>query len=334
VRVRPPLAAAFLVLLLAAAPAFVHAETFYIYVTIELSGPGSARFQTLDDSDAPDGWLDCRIVEGFVDPRETCSQQFDGGDDHSYPFRFWLVTEPGSCRFHNGSCDATGSIQTTAVTHDLVLEYTINKVLYPVAVTRTGGNGAGTVGSDIGEPGIKCGLFCETSWYYDTAVTLTAVPDPGSYFAEWTGACAGQDATCDLVIRQPETIGAVFRLGNAPTPTVKPSPTTRATPRPTTQPGTSPGATAPAASADATGAVVASPAATGPGATVAPPGQSTSASSAPAVVATDGDRPAVSGLLPALLVVLAGGLASGIVVGLVGLKRRGTGKGTSGSAGP
>lgn len=67
------------------------------------------------------------------------------------------------------------------------------------------GDTGGTVTSGIlqpfsSQPKIDCGSSgneCEAA-YASGLETLTATPEPGYVFDEWSGACAGQDETCDL----------------------------------------------------------------------------------------------------------------------------------------
>lgn len=59
----------------------------------------------------------------------------------------------------------------------------------PVLTVTTAGTGKGVVTSD--PAGIACGTDCAEGFPLNTSVTLTAVPDAGSVFAGWSGACAG-----------------------------------------------------------------------------------------------------------------------------------------------
>ena len=77
-----------------------------------------------------------------------------------------------------------------------------------LTVTRTGN---GTVTSL--PPGIDCGATCSADFDGGTQVALKAVPMPGSYFAGWSGACAGMD-DCNLVMDQARAVGATFKLEN------------------------------------------------------------------------------------------------------------------------
>ena len=65
----------------------------------------------------------------------------------------------------------------------------------PTINVTTGSTGTGTVTSSPG--GITCGITCSAS--FNSAVTLTAMPDPGSTFTGWSGggtpACSGT-GTC------------------------------------------------------------------------------------------------------------------------------------------
>jgi hypothetical protein len=98
-----------------------------------------------------------------------------------------------------------------------------------LAVTKSG-EGTGAVTSE--PAGIACGVTCtETGLAIDAPVTLTARPDAGAVFKAWTGACAGQKATCKLTITRDTSTNAVFGL---------PSPATTTTTKTTTVTTTSP----------------------------------------------------------------------------------------------
>ncbi|MBV8855817.1 MAG: hypothetical protein JOZ02_02550 [Acidobacteria bacterium] len=49
---------------------------------------------------------------------------------------------------------------------------------------------------------ISCGSKCGASYEANTQVTLTASANSGSVFTGWTGACAGQQATCTLSVNE------------------------------------------------------------------------------------------------------------------------------------
>jgi len=69
------------------------------------------------------------------------------------------------------------------------------------------GNGTGLITSN--PPGINCGSTCNASFPSGTTVTLTAVPDQGSTFGGWLGAC-GMNPTCQVTMTQPMSVSASF----------------------------------------------------------------------------------------------------------------------------
>lgn len=70
------------------------------------------------------------------------------------------------------------------------------------------GNGAGTVTSN--PAGIDCGASdCAASFALGTNVKLAASAASGSYFAGWSGACAGTNS-CDLVANEDQFVTATF----------------------------------------------------------------------------------------------------------------------------
>ena len=71
------------------------------------------------------------------------------------------------------------------------------------------GTGSGTVTSS--PAGIACMTgSCSHDFDPDTAVTLTAVPDTGSVFVSWGGACSGSTPTCDVTLAQATSVTATF----------------------------------------------------------------------------------------------------------------------------
>jgi len=101
---------------------------------------------------------------------------------------------------------------------------------YTLQVARSG-TGTGRV--EATQYGIDCGTACSASFLYGATLPLTAVPDKGSVFTRWGGACEGQGLTCTYTSAKDDTATAVFdRAGTPPSPPTPPPPT----PPPPTQP--------------------------------------------------------------------------------------------------
>src|SRR5262249_38283611 len=61
-------------------------------------------------------------------------------------------------------------------------------------VVAKNGSGTGTVTSN--PAGISCGATCGTNFYLGQSVTLTAAPDSGSVFSNWSNCPSASGATC------------------------------------------------------------------------------------------------------------------------------------------
>ncbi len=96
-------------------------------------------------------------------------------------------------------CDVAGHCTTITVIPRLATELTLTVV--------TAGAGSGTVSSD--PAGIACGVDCTETYPVGTEVTLTAVADAGSIFANWSGACTGT-GDCTLTMDATKTVTATF----------------------------------------------------------------------------------------------------------------------------
>jgi hypothetical protein len=83
----------------------------------------------------------------------------------------------------------------------------------PAPVTLTvakAGTGTGTVVSS--PAGISCGAFCGGAAPSGTSGTLTAVPDSGSTFAGWSGACTNATGACLLTLFANASVTATFNI--------------------------------------------------------------------------------------------------------------------------
>lgn len=58
--------------------------------------------------------------------------------------------------------------------------------------------------------GIDCAASCARSFAAGTMVTLTAVPNSGTTFAGWSGACAGAGTTCSVTMSGARSVTATF----------------------------------------------------------------------------------------------------------------------------
>lgn len=66
------------------------------------------------------------------------------------------------------------------------------------------GLGSGTVTSS--PAGIACGSVCRATLPCGSAITLTAIPAPGSRFVAWGVGCTAGGPTCTLTVAQPVTV--------------------------------------------------------------------------------------------------------------------------------
>ena len=169
---------------------------------------------------------------------------------------------------------------------------------------------------------IEPGTTCIYEAVYGQAVTLTAKPDAGAVFSAWTGACAGQSATCHVTLDSvyPDILTSTNAVFGLPSPTSRPTPvptakptltpkasaTPNATALPTTTAGETP-STAPASTSDATQG----PGPAAPGSDVTP-----GPSLAPVSTASDSGVPVMAVVVIAALMLLVGALAVGLIFAL------------------
>ncbi len=83
--------------------------------------------------------------------------------------------------------------------------------LYPTLTVTKSGSGTGKIASPLFD--IDCGPKCRAGFDRNERVTLTPIPDNGSVFTSWTGACKGQ-GQCSVLMKEDITVGAVFETGS------------------------------------------------------------------------------------------------------------------------
>ena len=131
-----------------------------------------------------------------------CTELYDSGDVIAL-----TATPSAGSRFvqWTGACTGTGACNVTMTAAQTVTaEF---RETFVLTVTRSG-SGTGTVAS--APAGIGCGVDCTETYDTGTDVTLTATPNAGSRFVQWTGACTGSGA-CVVTMSQARTVNAEFQ---------------------------------------------------------------------------------------------------------------------------
>ena len=159
--------------------------------------------------------INCTVTAGVESG--TCSKMFIGpllGGFNNLVVDTTWVASPGS--------DVSGGMlaHVPSLTYgynladgqSAVIEATFTLKQFLLSVSRSG-VGTGTVRSQ--PAGIDCGTSCSAQYDYGTPMTLTATPDAGAVFKQWTGACNGQGAVCNLTITAATSTNAVFDLASA-----------------------------------------------------------------------------------------------------------------------
>lgn len=115
---------------------------------------------------------------------------------------------PGSATYtvapHPGGAPRSGALTVAGRTVAVTQEGTASHAL---TVVREGA-GSGRVVSD--PPGIDCGTQCAATLPEDSRVVLTAVAEPGSSFAGWTGGACFGTLPCEVTLGAPTTVRATF----------------------------------------------------------------------------------------------------------------------------
>jgi len=104
-----------------------------------------------------------------------------------------------------------GSIGTQGYAFDVFVGNSFGALQFSLTVNKTGN---GMVTSNV--PGINCGSDCSHNYDDGTWVTLTAAPDAGWHFSNWSGDCTGTDAVITAVMINNKTCTATFAIGSPP----------------------------------------------------------------------------------------------------------------------
>jgi hypothetical protein len=104
-----------------------------------------------------------------------------------------------------GGCSGTSSC---TVTMDQARSVEALLVARHVLTVSSTGSGSGTVASS--PSGIDCGTACSATFDEGTAITLSAVPDPGSVFRGWSGAGCDDSDQCTITIAADTSVTAIF----------------------------------------------------------------------------------------------------------------------------
>ena len=104
----------------------------------------------------------------------------------------------GEARLRDG--DKNGSVVVDMGAYDFQPQHQL-------VVTKSG-SGDGTVTSS--PAGISCGAICSAYFIEESAVTLTAVADLGSFFSGWSGDCAGS-SDYEITLDSIRNVKAIFK---------------------------------------------------------------------------------------------------------------------------
>ena len=130
-------------------------------------------------------------------------------DDPTPAFDLTAIT----CDDGGSATPSSGDVGTRRATFNLdpgeTVKCTFTNILKQFTLTvDKAGIGTGTVTSD--PVGIDCGGDCMGNYYYDTVVTLTAVPGLYSFFVSWGEDCSGTNPLTTVTMDADKTCAATF----------------------------------------------------------------------------------------------------------------------------
>ena len=177
------------------------------------------------------------MLLGIVDPTK-CSYKFADMDGTLGVVVYMRADpDPGSELCDANGCTTGTRLRSRSFTDKGTFDEAFNLLVFNINVAKAGA-GSGTITTDPSY--INCGDSCETSLEYGAELAVIATPDAGSKFSKWSGACAGQGATCHIILTENMTTTATFVLSATATaepsveptlpPTEEPAPTASAAP--------------------------------------------------------------------------------------------------------
>jgi hypothetical protein len=174
---------------------------------------------------------DAGAISGCTGSGGTCAGTYDEGSE---------VTLTATPDPHHAFTGWTGCTTQSGTECKVTVEAaeSVTAAFAPIvdqlSVTKTG-DGSGTVTSS--PTGIDCGASCAAGFEEGTAITLTAVADPGSEFTGWSGGGCSGTGTCSVTLGEDTSVVAGFAKKASPP---LPDGSSISTPPASTPPVTSP----------------------------------------------------------------------------------------------
>jgi hypothetical protein len=171
---------------------FVACLTTASDLTVNAAGTGSG---TVSSSD------------GSINCPTTCAATYLGGSTVT------LTASPGAGSIFGGwtGCDAVADTTcTVTMTAARSVTATFNVQRFTLTV-NTAGTGSGTVSSSDGSIS-SCAGTCTATYDSGASVTLTASPDTGSLFGDWSGCDTVADTTCTVTMSAERSAMATFNV--------------------------------------------------------------------------------------------------------------------------